>query len=145
MTEAKRLFDCTRYHLERVPIDDMLAAKEGGQWKKYSTKEVAELVDNLSAGLISMGYGAGDLTIEGRDKIAIMSNNRPEWMLLDFASQQIGAVLVPIYPTISINELEFVLNDAAVKLVFVHDEDQFQKDRQYRETNCITPTHLHIR
>ncbi|MEO6916884.1 MAG: long-chain fatty acid--CoA ligase [Chitinophagaceae bacterium] len=127
MTEAKRLFDCTRYHLERLPIDDMLAAKEDGQWKKYSTKEVSELVDTLGAGLVNMGYGGGDGSVEGRDKIAVMSNNRPEWMLLDFASQQIGAVLVPIYPTISINELEFVLNDAAVKLVFVHDRDQFEK------------------
>lgn len=127
MTEAKRLFDCIRYNLERVPLDDMLAAKEDGQWKKYSTKEVSELVDRFSAGLLNMGYGAGDSSIVGRDKIAIMANNRPEWMILDFASQQIGAVLVPIYPTISINELEFVLNDAAVKLVFVHDKDQFEK------------------
>lgn len=127
MTEAKRLFDCTRYHLERVPLDDMLAAKEEGQWKKYSTQEVSELVDKLGAGLINMGYGGGDGSVAGRDKFAIMSNNRPEWMLLDFASQQIGAVLVPIYPTISVNELEFVLNDAEVKLVFVHDKDQFEK------------------
>ena len=67
------------------------------------------------------------MTIEGRDKIAILSRNRPEWLIVDLAVQQIGAVLTPIYPTININELKFVLNDALVKIVFVNDEDLFLK------------------
>ncbi len=105
----------------------MLAAKEGGQWKKYSTAAVKEMVDQFSAGLIAMGIGPGDRTPEGRDKIAVISKNRPEWVMLDLATQQLGAVLTPIYPTISINELEFVLTDAAVKMVFVNDEELFLK------------------
>ena len=64
---------------------------------------------------------------EQRDKVAILSKNRPEWVMVDLAVQQIGAILTPIYPTINVNELEFVLNDASVKLVIVNDEETFHK------------------
>ena len=127
MTEPKRLFDCIEYHLDRKPLDDMLAGKESGQWKKYSTAEVKNIVDNLSAGLLSLGVSCGDMTPEGRDKVAILCKNRPEWIMLDMAVQQIGAILVPVYPTINVNELEFVLKDAQVKIAFVNDEDLFLK------------------
>ena len=127
MTEPKRLFDCIAWHLERKPLEVMLAGKESGQWKKYGTKEVAAIVDNLSAGLLSLGIGPNDMTVEGRDKVAILCKNRPEWLMLDLAVQQIGAILTPIYPTINVNELEFVLNDAQVKIAFVNDEDLFLK------------------
>jgi long-chain acyl-CoA synthetase len=133
MTEPQRLFDCLQYHLERKPLEDMLAGKEAGQWKKYSTAEVKETVDKLSAGLISLGIGCGDMTAEGRDKVAILCKNRPEWIMLDLAVQQIGAVLVPIYPTINVNELEFVLTDAQVKIAFVNDEDLFLKVLSLKE------------
>jgi long-chain acyl-CoA synthetase len=105
----------------------MLAGKAAGQWKKYSTEEVADTVNQLSAGLLALGIGPNDMTVEGRDKVAILSKNRPEWVMLDLAVQQIGALLTPIYPTINVNELEFVLNDAQVKMVFVNDEDTFHK------------------
>jgi len=127
MTEPKRLFDCVAWHLERKPLEVMLAGKESGQWKKYSTKEVADIVNNLSAGLLSLGISPNDMTVARRDKVAIICKNRPEWLMLDMAVQQIGAILTPIYPTINVNELEFVLNDAQVKLAFVNDEDLFLK------------------
>jgi len=127
MTEPRRLFDCIRYHLENSPLEDMLAGKEGGQYKKYSTEKVSQIVNDLSAGLLGLGIGPGDMTVEGRDKVAILSKNRLEWIMLDLAVQQIGAVLVPVYPTININELKFVLNDAQVKMVFVNDEELFLK------------------
>ncbi|MEO7393645.1 MAG: long-chain fatty acid--CoA ligase [Chitinophagaceae bacterium] len=133
MTEPKRLFDCLQYHLEKTPLDDMLAGKEAGQWKKLSTSEVKETVDKLSAGLLSLGISCGDMTAEGRDKVAILCKNRPEWIMLDLAVQQIGALLVPVYPTINVNELEFVMNDAQVKLAFVNDEDLFLKVLSLKE------------
>ena len=105
----------------------MIAGKEGGEYKKYSTEKISGLVDDLSAGLLALGLGPGDMTVEGRDKISILSKNRPEWVILDLAVQKIGAVLAPIYPTININELKFVLNDAQVKLVVVNDEELFLK------------------
>ncbi|MBK9568549.1 MAG: long-chain fatty acid--CoA ligase [Chitinophagaceae bacterium] len=133
MTEPKRLFDCLQYHLERKPLEVMLAGKEAGQWKKYSTADVKNIVDNLSAGLLNLGIGCGDMTPEGRDKVAVLCKNRPEWIMLDLAVQQVGAVLVPVYPTINVNELEFVLKDAGVKMVFVNDEDLFLKILSLKE------------
>lgn len=127
MNEPKRLFDCIDWHLERKPLEVMLAGKEGGQWKTYSTRDVNEIVNRISAGLLSLGIGPNDMTVEGRDKVAILCKNRPEWLMLDLAVQQIGAVLVPVYPTINVHELEFILKDAQVKLAFVNDEDLYLK------------------
>lgn len=127
MTEPKRLFDCIQYQLDHHPLPDMLAAKENGEWRKYSTAEIRETVNELSAGLVNMGVSNGDMTAETRDKIAIISRNRPEWLMLDLAVQQIGAILVPVYPTINVAELEFILKDAQVKMIFVNDEELFHK------------------
>src|SRR5215207_1507511 len=110
----------------------MLASKEGGQWRAYTTTEVKEIVDQLSTGLLALGYSGQNMTVEGRDKIAVLARNRPEWMFLDLAVQQMGAVLVPLYPTIHVHDLEFVLNDAQVKAVFVNDEDLFLKVQNVR-------------
>lgn len=73
------------------------------------------------------------MTVEGRDKVGIISKNRPEWVMVDLAVQQIGALLTPIYPTINVNELEFVLNDAKVKVMIVNDEDAFLKVMSIKE------------
>ncbi len=127
MTEFRRLFDCLIHHSETDPIPDMLAAKENGSWVKYSTTEVKETVDRLSVGLLNSGITAGDMSHEDRGKVAIISKNRPEWLMVDLAVQQIGGVLVPIYPTINISELEYVLHDAKAKIVFVNDQEGFDK------------------
>ena len=128
-----RLFDFLDWQLHKFPQEDMLAAKENGVWKKYSTQEIKQLVDSLSMGLLKAGIGYQDGSIEGRDKVAVLSNNRPEWLVLDLAVQQTGAVLTPIYPTISVHELEFILNDASIKLVFVSDQDLYNKVQSIRE------------
>jgi len=127
-----RLFDCIDWQLEKFSKEDMFAAKEDGVWKKYSTSNIKNQIDNLSMGLLHAGVGYNDGSIEGRDKIAILSNNRPEWMVLDMAVQQTGAVLTPIYPTINVNELEFILNDASVKMVFVSDQELYNKVQSIR-------------
>lgn len=127
-----RLFDCLDWQLQRSPQDDMFAAKENGHWRKYSTQEVRKLVDSLSMGLLHAGVGYQDGSVEGRDKIAVLSNNRPEWLILDLAIQQTGAILTPIYPTISPNELEFIFNDASIKMVFVSDQELYNKVQSVR-------------
>ncbi|MBA4258836.1 MAG: long-chain fatty acid--CoA ligase [Chitinophaga sp.] len=124
---TKRLFDAVAHQLENFPKNDMLAAKENGKWKTYSTQQVADTVNRLSAGLLSLGVKANDFTPESSDKIAIISNNRPEWVFTDLAVQQAGAILVPVYPTTNPNELAFILNDAAVKYIFVSSEDLLLK------------------
>lgn len=127
MIQPLRLFDCLDYQLEKFPKQDMLVAKENGQWRSYSTAEVKQTSLRLAAGLRSLGVSGNDMTTEKRDKIAIISNNRPEWLITDLAVQQTGAILVPIYPTTNPLEIEFIFNDAAVKYVFVSSEELLQK------------------
>jgi long-chain acyl-CoA synthetase len=130
----RRLFDGIQYQLEMHPKDDMFAAKEeGGVWRKYSTLEVRDTVNRFSAGLLHLGIGPNDRSIEGRDKIAVISANRPEWVFLDLAIQQTGAILIPIYPTINVLELEFILNDAQIKLIFTGDRLLYEKVQGIRE------------
>jgi long-chain acyl-CoA synthetase len=127
MPDPKRLFDCIKEHLEKAPIPDMLAAKENGKWRTYSTREVADTVNKLSVGLLNLGISCGDMSAEGMDKVALLSKNCPQWVMVDLAVQQIGAVLTPVYPTIAVNELEFVLNNAQVKVIFAGSEDLYNK------------------
>jgi long-chain acyl-CoA synthetase len=130
---SKRLFDCLEHQLQHFPKQDMLAAKENGKWVKYSTAEVADIANKFSAGLLALGISGNDFTPEGADKIAIISNNRPEWVFTDLATQQTGAILVPVYPTTNPLELEFILNDAAVKYVFVSSQDLYEKAKDVCE------------
>jgi long-chain acyl-CoA synthetase len=123
MDHNSRIFDFLQYQLDKFPKSDMLSAKENGVWKAYSTAEIKELVDRLSAALLHIGISGNDMTVENQDKVALISKNRPEWLILDMACQQIGVLLCPIYPTTNINELEFIFNDATIKLAFVSGED----------------------
>ncbi len=120
-------------HLDKAPLPDMLCGKENGKWKSYSSKEVADTIYKLSTGLLRSGISGVDRTVEGIDKVAIVSKNRPEWIMLDLAVQQTGAVLAPIYPTITVGELEFILNDAQVKVIFVNDAELFHKVLSIRD------------
>jgi long-chain acyl-CoA synthetase len=132
MEQPLRLFDVIEYQLKHHPKADMLVGKENNVWKKYSTQEVADITMRFSAGLLQMGFGKGDATAEGTDKIAIVSPNRPEWLITDLACQQAGAVLTPIYPTLSEHELEFVLNDGGASILFVSDKEMYDKIVPFR-------------
>lgn len=127
MNEPRRLFDAIELQLQYFPKEDMMAAKINGSWRKYSTLEVKDIVNKLSAGILQLGLSGNDMTDEGADKIAIISNNRPEWLFTDLAVQQTGAILVPIYPTTNPNELQFILNDAQVKCIFISSKDLLEK------------------
>ncbi len=130
---VKRLFDCLEHQAMHFPKKDMLAAKENGEWVSYSTEQVTEIVNKFSAGLLQLGVNAGDMTPESSHKIAIISNNRPEWIFTDLAVQQIGAILIPVYPTTSSHELEFILNDANVQYLFVSNAELLEKARAVKE------------
>ncbi|KAG4069289.1 hypothetical protein HA402_012142 [Bradysia odoriphaga] len=135
MDQPQRLFDVIAYQLAKYPKEDMLVGKdkENGQWKKYSTKDVADISLRFSSGLLKLGIRAGIKHNEEKDKIAIISPNRPEWIITDLAVQQLGAVLTPIYPTISENELAYVLNDAEARILFVADIDLLDKVTAMRD------------
>ncbi|HEY4154570.1 MAG TPA: AMP-binding protein, partial [Puia sp.] len=132
MTKPTRLFDCIAWQLEKFPKEDMLAAKENGVWRKYSSMEIEQQVKRLAAGLLSLGISGNDLSLEGQDKIGIISNNRAEWLITDLAVQKLGAVLVPVYPTTHPQEIEFIFQDAGVKYVFVSSEELYQKIAAFR-------------
>ncbi|HLX65990.1 MAG TPA: AMP-binding protein, partial [Puia sp.] len=127
MTEPTRMFECLAMHLEKNPLPDMLAGKENGNYRPWSTQEVNDTIHQLSIGLLRSGISGEDRTVEGMDKVGIISKNRPEWVIVDAAVQQTGAVLTPVYPTLAVGELEFILNDARVKIMFVNDEELFHK------------------
>jgi len=127
MNQPQRLFDCIEYQLAKFPKTDMMSAKVNGNWQLYSTDDIKTAVNNLSAGLLQLGISGNDMSDEGTDKIAIISNNRPEWVITDMAVQQTGAVLVPLYPTTNPQEVQFILNDAMVKYIFVSSQEMYDK------------------
>jgi long-chain acyl-CoA synthetase len=116
----KRLFDILKKQKEELCLSDALASKENGEWSKYSSDEFYEKASFISHGLLSMG-------LKKNDKVAIVSNNRPEWNIVDMGMQQIGVIDVPIYPTLSDGEYKFILNDCGAKMIFVSDENLFKK------------------
>ncbi|MCL5029813.1 MAG: long-chain fatty acid--CoA ligase [Bacteroidetes bacterium] len=120
MIELKRIVDVLPYQLEYHQRLDAICGKENGTWRKYSSLEVKTIVDNFSFGLLKLGFQPGD-------KFAIISNNRPEWNFVDLGIQQIGGIVVPIYPTMSESEFEYIFNDAQVKLVFVSSKELYDK------------------
>ncbi|PLX03579.1 MAG: long-chain fatty acid--CoA ligase [Marinilabiliales bacterium] len=119
--ELKRIFDLLpRYENEFVPKDDCLAGKVNKEWVKYSLKDFRNYADIISSALINIGIKKGD-------KIATISSNRPEWNFVDFGVLQIGAVHVPIYPTISEQDYKYILNHSEVKVLFVEDAFLYKK------------------
>lgn len=116
-----RIFDLHYHQLTHYPKSDCLCTKENGKWIKYSTKELIETANRLACGLIQKG-------IEPGDKVAIIStNNRSEWHITDLAILLIGAVNVPVYPTITPDDYKYIFNDSQCKLVFVSDKELLQK------------------
>lgn len=115
-----RVFDLLQYNLEKFPKEEFISGKVNGGWIKYSTHRFCETVDALSRGLADIGIGK-------TSRVAVMSNNRPEWNIADFAIMQLGAYQIPLYPTLAANDIRFILENAAVTVVFVADENLFNK------------------
>lgn len=112
--ELNRLFDLIPYQISTYQKKVAFAQKSEGAWKTYSSRDLKMIVDNLSLGLLASQITAGD-------KVAIISENRPEWNFVDFALQQIGAISVPMYPTITTDDYAYIFDHAEVKMIFVGD------------------------
>ena len=105
MESIKRVFDLLPHYKAKYPDQKVAwASKVNGQWREYSIDEYIELTNIMSSALIELG-------VQKQEKIAVISNNRPEWNILDMAITQIGAVMVPIYPTISEADYKIILNN----------------------------------
>jgi long-chain acyl-CoA synthetase len=129
----KVLFQFLDNYITRFPNKPFLFAKQNNAWQSKTGNEVFENALRIANTLIKLGISYGDNTPEGKDKIGIISNNRPEWVEVDFATQQCGAVLVPIYPTIHANEMCYILQHAAVKILFVSDKNLYEKVQSVRD------------
>ncbi|QNN41165.1 AMP-dependent synthetase/ligase [Pedobacter roseus] len=117
--EIKRVFDLLKYSLEN-PKQEFISGKVSGKWINYSTVDFCDAVDQLSRGLIKQGITKGG-------RVAVMSHNRPEWNIADFAANQIGAYQIPLYPTLAEHDIEFILKDAEISIIFVADEELYKK------------------
>ena len=121
MKQPTRLFDIPHYQLEHIPMKLMMTSKVGGEWKSYSTKEFIEAVDQTSRALLELGVKHGD-------KVALIShNNRCEWNIMDHALLQIGAVDVPIYPTMTEADYEYIFNHSESIYCFVSNDELYDK------------------
>ena len=121
MIEVKRLFDFPYYQLENYPQEGALVSKVNGTWVKTSTQQYIDQANAISRGLIKLG-------VKANDKVAIISmTNRTQWNICDIGILQIGAQDVPIYPTISEQDYEYVLNHSESKYVFVSCKEVLDK------------------
>ncbi len=128
--QLTRLFDLIPYQISKYNKEVAFSRKENGTWKTYSSTEVKKIIDNLSLAFLSQG-------IEEGNKVAIISENRPEWNFIDLALQQIGAISVPMYPTITSEDYSYIFNHAEVKIIFVGDQTIFEKAAQVAEDRKI--------
>ena len=111
--EVRRVFDLLAHYKEKYPDQQLaLAGKVNGEWRKYSIDEYIEQTNIISGALIELG-------VQPQDKVAVISNNRPEWNILDMAITQIGGVMVPIYPTISEADYKIILNNCEAGICIV--------------------------
>lgn len=121
MTEIKRLFDIPNYQLEKYNLKKAFTSKYNGKWVSTSTEEYISQANAISRGLLRLG-------VKPNDKIAVISSsNRTEWNILDIGILQIGAQNVPIYPTISKEEYEYILNHSESTYCFVSDSEILEK------------------
>ena len=122
----KRTFDFAHNALEKYSREDMFVTKYDGKWEKTSTSEFIALGNKVSRGLLKLGIKPGD-------KIALITTaTRTEWAVMDLGIAQIGAVSVPVYPSISAEDYDFIFNNADVKYCFVSDNDLYEKVMKIR-------------
>jgi len=116
-----RLFDFISHQRDHHPLEKSFSTKYNGKWESISSEIFCEQAEAISNALIELG-------IEAQDKIAmISSNNRTEWSLVDIGLLTVGAVNVPIYPTISAQDYEYILNHSESQYCFVSDKEVYDK------------------
>ncbi|RNC86960.1 MAG: long-chain fatty acid--CoA ligase [Winogradskyella sp.] len=124
MTDVTRLFDFPYYQLEHKPNPNALVTKYNGEWTPMSTQVYIEKSNAMSRALLRLG-------VQKNDKIAVISStNRTEWNIMDIGILQTGAQNIPIYPTISAEDYEYVLNHSESIYCFVSDEEVLNKVRK---------------
>ncbi len=132
MNKVNRLFDLLDlYRTEYASLDVAFAGRYGGEWITYSANDFVNITERLSAGLLRHGVGKGA-------KVATIINNCPEWNFIDMAILQIGAIHVPVYPTISADSFTYIFNHADIEYIFIFDKATFIRiEESVRQTKTI--------
>jgi len=120
MDNIKTLCDVFFQSVENLPRPDMLLAKRNGSWRQWSSEEVKEAVMALSYGLMDLGVNPGD-------KVALISEDRPEWLMADYAILTAGAATVPPYATLNAQDTAYIVNDCDAQVAIVSNAEQAAK------------------
>src|SRR5580765_7155314 len=120
--------------LREFPKTDTLNYKQEGGWRSVSAAEMIKRARNIAAGLHSLGVRKGD-------RVAILSESRLEWVMADQGCIMLGAVTVPIYPTLTAPQVGYILNDCAARAVFISSAEKLQ-EMQPAVTNCASLEHV---
>ncbi len=126
MQDITRIFDILDKQKNSLPLENSLNSKVNGEWKKTSSFDFWMLASRVSYALWALG-------IKKEDKVAVISNNRPEWNILDMGMLQAGIINVPLYTTLTAQETRFILNDCGAKLIFVSDTLLYEKVKSIRD------------
>lgn len=126
--EIKRTFDfLENYKLKYAKHHDALAVKRNRKWEYFSADEYLKKVNQFSCGLLALGFQKGN-------KIATITNNRPEWNFVDMGMAQVGVVHVPVYPTISNEEYQHILAHSEAKIIILSDKVLYKKIKPIADT-----------
>ena len=121
-TISRAAADAAERHGDRVSV----RFQQDGEWRELTFAEVAEIVDEIALGLVALGTEPGD-------RVALLANTRPEWTFSSLAISRAGAVVVPIYPTNSPEECEWVIGNSDSRIVICEDSGQAAKIEQVRD------------
>ncbi len=111
-------------------LERVMMFQEGSRWNPISAKELWRYVFGIAGTLVRWGIGKGD-------RVAILSENRPEWTITDFACLQLGAVVVPMYATLTAQQASYILSDSGAKVVVVSSESQLEKALSCLKQTCV--------
>jgi long-chain acyl-CoA synthetase len=132
--KLERVFDILEHLKSYAPKSDILNAKINKRWQSYSLSNFIDNAHFVGSALLYLGF-------KPADNIAIMSANMPQWNFVDFGCQQVAMPTVPIYPTISNEDLKFILNHCEAKIIFISDKSVYQKIEAIRSE---TPYLQHV-
>ena len=122
--ELTRLFDLIPYQIQKFNKEIAFSRKEEGVWKTYSSKEVQDIIDELSLGFLAQGIQAGE-------KVAIISENRPEWNFVDMGLAQTGIIHVPVFTTLNEKRYNEIFEHAGIKAVFVSNKEPLEYQQTF--------------
>jgi long-chain acyl-CoA synthetase len=120
--------------VREYPQAQLLGVRQGDGWSWLSSEQVLGAVQEIAAGLLARG-------LPPRARVAIVSENRPEWLIVDLAAQFAGGVVVPIYPTLSLDQTRFLLTQSRAQAVFASTSDLVRKVQSVREGTSVEQLH----